>query len=129
MPAGPPGFCRCRHYLELARDGLIGSLCSTTVERRYDILGKPSELLFELLGGQSLGPVDHEILESRILRLDRFDPLDDLRRRPAEPSLLLNAITQRRHPRRCSGGTPSPALFIGITYKAKRSEPFVALVV
>src|SRR5207248_7066393 len=103
--------------------------CSTTVERRHDILGEPPELLFELLGGRALGPVDHEILQARILRLDRFDPLDDLRRRPTEPSLLLHAVTQRRHPRRRSRGTPSPALFIGIAHKPKRSEPFVALVV
>src|SRR5207253_11016741 len=64
-------------------------LCLTTVERRDDILGEPPELLFELLGGQALGPVDHEILQARILCLDRFDPLDDLRRRATEPSLLL----------------------------------------
>src|ERR1700732_2047139 len=104
-------------------------LCSAAVERRDDILGEPPELLFELLGGQSLGPVDHEILQARILRLDRFDPLDDLRRRPTEPSLLFNAIAQRRHPRRRSWGAPSPALLIGIAHKPKRSEPFVALVV
>src|SRR5437762_6082823 len=119
----------CRRYLELRRGLPHRSHCSAAVERWYDVLGEPPELLFELLGWQSLGPVDHEILQARILRLDRFDPLDDLRGRPTEPSLLLNAITQRWHARRCSRGTPSPALFIGIAYKAKRSEPFVALVV
>src|SRR6202045_652978 len=104
-------------------------LCSAAVERRDDILGEPPELVFELLWGQSLGPVDHEILQAPILRLDRFDPLDDLRRRPTEPSLLFNALAQRRHPRRRSWGAPSPALLIGIAHKPKRSEPFVALVV
>src|SRR5690349_11507847 len=128
MPAAHPGSRR-RHYLELAQDGLMGHLCSTTVERRDDIFGEPPELLFELLRGQSFGPVDHEILQARIFRFDRFDPVDDLRRRATEPSLLLNAVTQRRHPRRRSRGAPSPALLIGIAHKPKRSEPFVALVV
>ena len=34
--------------------------CSAAVERRDDILSEPPELLLELLGGQSLGPVDHK---------------------------------------------------------------------
>src|SRR5215472_11985904 len=68
---------------------LIGS---TPVERRHHVLGEPAQLLLELVGGQALGPVDHEILEPRIFRLDRLDAVDDVRRRSAEPRLLLYAI-------------------------------------
>src|SRR5260370_35288732 len=102
------------------------SLCSTTVKRRHDILGEPPELFFEFLGGQSLGPVDHEILQARILRLNRFDPLDDLRRRPPEPSVLLNAIPQVRHPPRHPRRTQTRPSFLAVAAKANRPEPFCA---
>src|SRR5438105_15303004 len=62
------------------------------LERRHHVPREPPQLLLELLGRQTLGPVDHEVLEPRVLRLDRLDPLDDVRWRAAEPRLLLDPL-------------------------------------
>src|SRR6516165_4468069 len=72
--------------------------------------------------------MDHEILEPRVFRLDRFDAVDYLRRRAAEPRFLLYPVGERGHPRRRPGGAPSAALLVGVTHKAERRKPFVALV-
>ena len=39
------------------------------LERRHHVLGEPAQLLLELLGRKSLGPVDHELLDTRVLGL------------------------------------------------------------
>src|SRR5882724_6419243 len=106
-----------------------GRLQSASVECRHYIPGEPAQLLLEFIGRQPLGPVDHEVLQPRVLRLDRPDPIDDLSWRSAEPSLLPHAVAQRWHPRRCSGSTPSPPLLVGIAHKAEWREPLVTLVV
>src|SRR3954454_11080081 len=43
------------------------------LERRHHVLGEPAELLLELGWAQALSPVNHEVLEARIFRLDRLD--------------------------------------------------------
>src|SRR5262245_22069526 len=73
--------------------------------------------------------MDHEALEPGILVRDRFDAIDDLRGRAAEPGLLLDAITQRRDPRGRAGRAPGASLLVGIAYEAERREPLVAFVV
>src|SRR3989442_7970936 len=85
---------------------------SARLKRRHHLAREPAELLLELLGREALRPVDHEVLESGILRLDGLDPLDDVRRRAAEPGLLLDAVGERRHARgrpRLAPRAPCPA--------------------
>src|SRR5207248_8839016 len=79
-------------------------------------------------GRQPFGPMDHEILEAGVFRLDRFDTVDDLPRRAAEPRLLLYPFAQGRHCRGRAGGAPGAAVLVGVAYEAERREPFVALV-
>src|SRR2546422_952260 len=74
-------------------------------------------------------PVDHEVLESGILRLDGLDPLDDVRRRAAEPGLLLDAVGERRHARGRARRAPRAAVLVRVAHEAERREPLVALVV
>src|SRR5215471_12407274 len=78
----------------------------------HHVAGEPAQLFLEFLGRQAFGPVDHEVLEARIFRLDRFDAVDDLRRRPAEPCLLLHAVGERGLARRCAWCSPGPALLV-----------------
>src|SRR3989442_1403882 len=49
---------------------------SARLERRHHLAREPAELLLELLGREALRPVDHEVLESGILRLDGLAPRD-----------------------------------------------------
>src|SRR5438045_691330 len=72
--------------------------------------------------------MDHEILEAGVSRLDRFDAVDDLARRAAEPRLLPHPVAQGRDVRRRARGAPGAALLVGVAHKAERREPFVALV-
>ena len=72
--------------------------------------------------------MEHEILETGILRLDRFDARDDVFRRAAEPCLLLYAFAQARDRRRRTRRAPGAALLVGVAHKPERREPFVALV-
>src|SRR5258707_219846 len=88
------------------------------LEGRHHVLGEPGELLLELLRPEALGPVDHEAVEPRILRLDRLDALDDFLGRAAEPGLLRDAVLERRHLGRRAGRTPGPAVFVGVAQKA-----------
>src|SRR5262249_41129080 len=67
---------------------------SASLERGHDVAREPAKLLLELLGRQSFGPVDHEVLEPGILRRDRLDAVDDVRGRAAEPGLLLDAVAE-----------------------------------
>src|SRR5882724_3131635 len=101
---------------------------SPPLERRHHVLGEPAQLLLEFLRPDAFGPVDHEVLEAGIFRLDRLDALDDVLRRAAEPGLLLHAFRQCRDLRRRAGRTPGAALLVGIAYEAERREPLVALV-
>src|SRR5437016_5929369 len=101
---------------------------SGAVEGGHDLAGEPAQLLDELARRQALGPMDHEILEAGVSRLDRFDAVDDLTRGAAEPRLLLHPLAQGRH---CGGrarGAPGAAVLVGVADKAERREPFVALV-
>src|SRR5204862_4656844 len=84
--------------------------------------------LDELARRQPFGPMDHKILEAGVLRLDRFDALDYLSGRAAEPGFLLHPLTQGRHCRGRAGGAPGAALLVGVANKTERREPFVALV-
>src|SRR6266446_2100262 len=54
-----------------------GGVPASADEGGHDLAGEPAELLHELLGREPLGPVDHEVLQPRILGLDRADALDD----------------------------------------------------
>src|SRR4051812_38898822 len=73
--------------------------------------------------------MDHEVFEAGIFRLDRFDAVDYLPRRAAEPSFLLDAVAQGRDRRRRAGRAPGAPLLVGVTDNAERREPFEALVV
>src|SRR6266850_86760 len=98
-------------------------------KRRHHLAREPAQLLLELLRRQALGPVDHEVLEPRILRLDRFDSFDDVSGRPAEPRLLRDAVGEIRHARGRAGRAPGAAVLVGVAHEAERREPLVALVV
>src|SRR2546422_9182978 len=99
---------------------------SARLERRHHLAREPAELLLELLGREALRPVDHEVLESGILRLDGLDPLDDVRRRAAEPGLLLDAVGERRHARGRARRAPRAAVLVRVAHEAERREPLVA---
>src|SRR5207245_4395484 len=74
---------------------------SARLERRHHVAREPAELLLELLRREALGPMDHEVLEPGIPGRDRLDPVDHVRRRPARPRLLLDAVGERRHAHGC----------------------------
>src|SRR5262245_33248629 len=73
--------------------------------------------------------MEHDLLETRIARLDFLDRVDDLLGGPAEPRLLLDALAQRRHARGGARRAPWPPLRVGVAHEAERREPLVALVV
>ena len=73
--------------------------------------------------------MDHEVLEPGILGRDRLDPVDHVRRRPAEPRLLLDAVGERRHARGRARRTPRAAVLVGVAHEAEGREPLVALIV
>src|SRR6266404_764577 len=98
-------------------------------KRGHDLTRKPAQLLLELLGRETLGPVDHEVLEPRILRLDRLDALDHVRGRAAEPRLLRDTVGEVRHPRGGARRAPRAPVFVGVAHEAERREPLVPLVV
>src|SRR2546425_5444719 len=98
-------------------------------ERRHHVPREPAQLLLELLGRQPLGPVDHEVLEPRVLGLDRLDPLDDVRGRTAEPRLLLDPLGQRGHARGRARRAPRASVLVRVAHEAEGREPLVALVV
>src|SRR5712664_3831961 len=98
-------------------------------ERGHHLAREPAELFLELLGRQALGPMDHEVLEPRIFRLDRLDAFDDVRGRAAEPRLLRDALGEVRHARGRARRAPRAALLVGVAHEAERREPLVALVV
>src|SRR5712691_5618749 len=103
--------------------------CSALLKRRHHVTREPAELLLELLGGDALGPVDHELIEAWVLGLDRFDSLDDLRGRAQQPRPLLDAVLERRHARGCARRAPGTAFGVGVADEAERREPLVPLVV
>src|SRR5712664_4250334 len=90
---------------------------SRPIERGHHVAGEPAELLLELVGRQALGPVDHEILEPRVFRLDRLDAVDDLRRRPTEPGFLFYAVGKRGNPRWRPRSAPGAAVLVGIAHE------------
>src|SRR6266850_7007346 len=97
-------------------------------EGRHDVLREPTELVGEFRGRQSFSPVDHEILKPGVPGFDRLYAIDDLGRGPAEPGLLLHAVTDRGDRSRRTGSAPGAALVVGIAHEAERREPLVALV-
>src|SRR5665213_3983253 len=99
------------------------------VERRHYVAGEPAQLLGEFGGRETFGPVDHEIFEAGIARLDRLDAVDYLVRAAAEPGLLLYPFAQGGDADRGAGGAPGAAVLVGVADKAERREPFEALVV
>src|SRR3954471_8153657 len=92
-------------------------LMSSALERRHHVLCEPLELLLEFLRADAFRPMDHEMLEPGIFRLDRLDAVDHLLRRPAEPCLLLYAFRERRDFCGRAGRSPGTALFIGIAHE------------
>src|SRR5689334_7217909 len=102
---------------------------SALCEGGHHVTREPAQLLLEVLRRETLGPVDHEVLEAGILGLDRPDPLDHVLRRTAEPRLLLDAVGERRDARGRAGRAPRAALLVGVAHEAERREPLVALVV
>src|SRR5712664_3990548 len=101
----------------------------STRERGHHLAREPAQLFLELLGRQALGPMDHEVLEPRIFRLDRLDAFDDVRGRAAEPRLLRDAVGEIGHARGSARRPPRAALLVGVAHEAERREPLVALVV
>src|SRR5262252_3741991 len=102
---------------------------SAGLERGHDVAREPAELLLELLRGQTFGPVDHEVFEPWVFRRDRLDAVDHVRRRAAEPRLLLDPIGERRRPRGRARRAPRAPLLVGVAHEAEWREPLVALVV
>src|SRR5439155_1199787 len=78
------------------------AVCSARLKRRHHVTREPAELLLELLGGDALGPVDHELIEARVLGLDGFDRLDYLRGRAQQPRLLLDDVLEGWREHGCS---------------------------
>src|SRR6476646_2632254 len=105
-----------------------GSSQSAQVESRHYLRREPAQLLDELVGRQALRPVNHEVFEARVFRLDRLDAVDDLGWGAAEPRLLLHPFPQGRDRSRRSRGAPGAAPLVGVAHKTKRREPLVALV-
>src|SRR6185369_7510742 len=103
-------------------------LISSVPERRHHVLGEPLELPLEFLRADAFRPMDHEVLEPGIFRLDRLDAVDDVLRRAAEPGLLLHALRERRDFRGRAGRAPGAALLVGIAHETERREPLVALI-
>src|SRR5437867_4484247 len=95
----------------------------------HHLAREPAQLLLELLRRQALGPVDHEVLEPGILRLDRLDSVDDVRGGAAEPRLLRDAVGEIRHARGRARRAPRAAVLVGVPHEPERREPLVALVV
>src|SRR6185295_6294283 len=130
------GLPRGKYYVRADRPDKVSRgrpwpalLTSAPLERRHHVLGEPGELILEVLRAHALGPVDHEVLEARILRLDRLDAVDHVLRGAAEPCLLRDALGERRDFGWRAGRAPGAALFVGVAHEAERREPFVALVV
>src|SRR5215475_13480256 len=98
-------------------------------ERRHHVAREPGELLLELLRPHPLGPVDHHLVEARVLRLEVLDLLDDLPRRATQPRLLLDAVADAGNARRRARRAPRAPLGVGVAHEAERGEPLVALVV
>src|SRR5439155_10264853 len=71
-------------------------MAASPSEGGHDLAREPAQLLLELLRGQALGPMDHEVLEPGILRLDGLDPFDDVRRWATEQRLLLATVGEVR---------------------------------
>src|SRR4030095_7525870 len=111
------------------RPGWDSRTRASAAKRGHDVPREPAQLLLELFGREPLGPVDHEVFETRILGLDRLDALDDVLRRATEPRLLLDTVGQGRDTRRCARGAPRAPLLVGVADEAERGEPLVALVV
>src|SRR5262249_61211543 len=74
-------------------------------------------------------PVNHEVLEARIFRLDRLDAVDDMLRRAAEPRVLVYAVLEIGRARGGARRAPRAALLVRVAHEAEGREPFVALVV
>src|SRR2546428_71180 len=102
---------------------------SARLERRHHVAGEPAELLLELLDGEALGPMDHEVFEPGILRGDGLDARDHVRWRTAEPRLLLDAVGQRGHARGRARRAPRATVLVGVTHETEGREPLVAFVV
>src|SRR5215831_15117283 len=85
---------------------------SAHLERGHHVAREPAELFLELLDRQTLRPVDHEVLEPRILRRDRLDAVDHVRRRTAEPRLLLDPVGERGCARRRARRAPRAPLLM-----------------
>src|SRR5262245_51732542 len=104
----------------------VGALAA---EGRHHLASEPGELLGEFSERQALGEMDHVVLEARVARLDRLDPLDHVGGRAAEPRLLLDAVAQEGRPRGRPGRAPGAAVLVGVAHESERGEPLVALVV
>src|SRR4029453_16863695 len=111
------------------RPGWDSRTRASAAKRGHDVPREPAQLLLELFGREPLGPVDHEVFETRILGLDRLDALDDVLRRATEPRLLLDTVGQGRDARRGARRAPRAPLLVGVAHEAERREPLVALIV
>src|SRR5262249_23168533 len=96
---------------------------------RHHLACEPAQLLLELLRRQALGPMDHEIFQTGILRLDRFDALDHMGRRSAEPRLLRDPVGEVRNAGGRAGRAPRAPLLVRVPHEAEGREPLVSLVV
>src|SRR5258706_3433506 len=98
-------------------------------QRGHHVPREPAELFLELLGREPLGPVDHEVFEARVLRLDGLDAVDDVPGWAAEPRFRRDAVGERRCPRGRAGRAPRAPLLVCVAHEPERREPLVALVV
>src|SRR5262249_61970221 len=102
---------------------------AASAKRRHHVLSEPAELLLELPRRDAFRPVNHEVLEARIFRLDRLDAVDDMLRRAAEPRLLVYAVLEIGRARGGARRAPRAALLVRVAHEAEGRAPFVALVV
>src|SRR4030095_10604249 len=67
-------------------------LAAAPLERRHHVACEPGELLLELLRPHALRPVDHHLVEARVLLLEVANAFDHVLGRAAEPRLLVHAV-------------------------------------
>src|SRR5215216_6415698 len=79
--------------------------------------------------GHTLRPVQDNLLQARVFRLELLQPPDDGCRGPDQPRLLANALFDGRHAGGGARSAPGSTLLVRVAHETKRGEPLVALVV
>ena len=81
---------RCRPAARTTRRaGYLAAESCAAGKRRHHLAGEDPKLLLELGRRHPLGPVDQHLVQAGVRLLVLAQPVHDLRRRPAQPRLLL----------------------------------------